>query len=145
MKARQKAKGKPGKSGPASSRLIYSRPPLRSFTRINWPEKAKPSEGAPQGPADRGFAAAYSGASSVASALNLPQERDFPKNRVQANTLLLQLRSKPDISTLQRIGHFYFALTARSFSLFARDFYDNIFATRVPHGLCAEEQHHAVR
>ena len=105
-------KGKPGKSSPASSRLVYSRPPLRSFTRVNLPPKAKPSEGTPQGPVDRGFAAVYSGASSVASALNLPQERDSPENRIHTNTHSHSARSKPDISTLQRIGHFYFALTA---------------------------------
>jgi hypothetical protein len=32
----------------------------------------------------------------------------------QNNTRLLPSPAKPDISTLQRIGHFYFALTLRS-------------------------------
>lgn len=105
-------KRKPGKTSPASSRLVYSRPPLRSFTRVNRPLKAKPSEGTPQGPVDRGFAAVYSGASSVASALNLPQERDSAGNRTHPNTDYLSPRPKQDISTLQGIGHFYFALTA---------------------------------
>ncbi|HYL93840.1 MAG TPA: hypothetical protein VEW69_11870, partial [Alphaproteobacteria bacterium] len=73
--------------------------------------KAKPSEGTSQSPVDRGFAAVYSRASSVASALNLPQERDSPENRIHPNTRLLSARPKQDISTLQRIGHFYFALT----------------------------------
>ena len=76
--------------------------------------KAKPSEGTPQGPVDRGFAADYFGASPVASALNLPVERDFPENRNQTIMHSLPARSKPDISTLQRIGHFYFALTPRA-------------------------------
>jgi hypothetical protein len=73
--------------------------------------KAKPSEGTPQGPVDQGFAADYFGASPVASALNLPQERDFPENCNQTNMHSPPARSKPDISTLQGIGHFYFALT----------------------------------
>ena len=105
-------KGKPGQSSPASSRWMDSRPPLRSFTRVSRPPKAKPSEGTSQGPVDRGFAAVYSGASSVASALNLPQERDSPENRTHPNTPSRSARPKQDISTLQRIGHFYFALTA---------------------------------
>jgi hypothetical protein len=76
--------------------------------------KAKPSEGTPQGPVDRGFAADYFGASPVASALNLPQERDSLENRNHTNTHPPPARSKPDISTLQGIGHFYFALTVAS-------------------------------
>src|ERR1017187_9805974 len=86
--------------------------------------KAKPSEGTPQGPVDRGFAADYFGASPVASALNLPQERDSPGNRNQTITHSPPSRSKPDISTLQGIGHFYFALTTRSVGLSAQS--DNV-------------------
>ena len=63
--------------------------------------KAKPSEGTPQGPVDRGFAADYFGASPVASALNLPQERDSPENRNQTNMHPPPARVKT--------GHFYFA------------------------------------
>src|ERR1700680_4374732 len=111
--AQHKAKGKPGKSGPATSRLIYSRPPLRDSTQVmrDSKTKAKPSEGTPQGPVDRGFAADYFGASPVASALNLPQERDFPKNRIHTTTHSPVEPSKQDISTWQTIGHFYLALT----------------------------------
>jgi hypothetical protein len=117
MKARQKAKGRPGQIGPAPSRFIYSRPPLRDSTKVmsDSKSKAKPSEGTPQGPVDRGLAADYFGASPVASALNLLRERDFPENRNQTSTHSPPARSKPDISTLQRIGHFYFALTLDSF------------------------------
>ena len=117
MKAHQKPNGRPGKIGPAASRCIYSRPPLRDSTKVMSDSKAKPSEGTPQGPVDRGFAADYFGASPVASALNLPQERDFPKNRNQTITHSPPARSKPDISTLQGIGHFYFALTVARLSL----------------------------
>jgi hypothetical protein len=114
VKMRPKTKGTPGKISPAASRFLYSRPPLRDSTQVMGmsKSKAKPSEGTPQGPVDRGFAADYFGASPVASALNLPQERDFPENRKQTSTHPPPARSKPDISTLQGIGHFYFALTA---------------------------------
>src|SRR4029450_7311180 len=74
--------------------------------------KAKPSEGAPQGPVNRGLATAYFGANSVASALNLPQERDLPKNHHHSKPHLPNQTPKPDISTWQRIGHFYLALTS---------------------------------
>ena len=113
MNTRPKAKLRPGKTSPAASRFLYSRPPLRDSTKVmrDSKSKAKPSEGTPQGPVDRGLAADYFGASPVASALNLPRERDFPKNRNQTITLSPPARSKPDISTLQGIGHFYFALT----------------------------------
>jgi hypothetical protein len=113
VKERPKSKGKPGQTSPAASRFLYSRPPLRDFTQVmsDSKSKAKPSEGTPQGPVDRGFAADYFGASPVASALNLPGERDFPENRNETITRSPPARSKPDISTLQRIGHFYFALT----------------------------------
>ena len=109
MKARHKTKGRPGKISPAASRFLYSRPPLRDSTQVmrDSKSKAKPSEGTPQGPVDRGFAADYFGASPVASALNLPRERDFPENRNQTITHSPPARSKPDISTLQGIGHFY--------------------------------------
>jgi len=108
-----KANGKPGKDGPATSRLIYSRPPLRDSTKVisDSRSKAKPSEGTPPGPVDRGSAADYFGASPVASALNLPQERDLPKNHPHSNPNFSAPPSKPDISTLRTIGHFYFALT----------------------------------
>ena len=73
MKAAAQGKSKPGKIGPATSRSIYPRPPLRDSTQVisDSKPKAKPSEGTPQGPVDRGFAADYFGASPVASALDL--------------------------------------------------------------------------
>src|SRR6202521_6032883 len=97
-----------------SSRFIYSKPPLGSFTKVSSPRKAKPSEGTPQGPVDRGLTAVYFGANSVASALNLPQERDLPKNHPHSKPNLIHPPSKPDISTLRGLGHFYFALTVLS-------------------------------
>jgi len=95
-----------------ASRFLYSKPPLWSLTKVSLPPKAKPSEGTPEGPVDRGFAAVYFGANSVASALNLPRDRDVPKNHPYSNPHLSNRLAKPDISTWQRIGHFYLALTS---------------------------------
>jgi len=108
-------KGKPGQPRPASSRLMDSRPPLRDFTKAVLAQKQNPRNGllSCQGPVDRGFAAVCFGASPVASALNPREERDPPADRSYLNTHLSLLLSKQDISTLQRIGHFYFALTYR--------------------------------
>ena len=100
-----------------SSHFLYSKPPLGSFTKVSWAIKAKPSEGTPQGPIDRGLAAVYFGANSVASALNLPQERDLPKNHPHSKPYLSASPTKQDISTLQRLGHFYFALTTQNSTL----------------------------
>jgi hypothetical protein len=97
-------------AGP-SSRLLYSKPPLGSLTKVNSAPKAKPSDDTEQGAVDRGLAAAYFGANSVASALNLPQERDSLENHLHSNPNLFLLPSKQDISTLLALGHFYFALT----------------------------------
>ena len=94
-----------------SSRLLYSKPPLGSLTQVCSPAKAKPPDGATIGP-DRGSATAYFGANSVASALNLLRDRDIAENHTHSKPHLPASASKPDISTLRRIGHFYFALTA---------------------------------
>src|SRR5450432_2010565 len=79
----------------ATSRLLYSKPPLGSLTKVSPSTKAKP----PQGPVNRGFAAAYFGANSVASALNLPRDRDVPENPLHSKPHLSTLPSKPDLST----------------------------------------------
>jgi hypothetical protein len=109
--ARQKQSGKPGKSGPATSRLLYPKPPLGSFTTAVLPKNQNPQNGQHRARFDWGLGAVCCGASPVASALDLPQKRDLPENRFQPNMPPLPARQKPDISTLQRIGHFYFALT----------------------------------
>src|SRR5208282_1707696 len=101
------------KAARPTSRFLYSKPPLGSLTKVSLPRKAKPPEGTPQGPVNRGFAAVYFGANSVASALNLPQERDLPKNHHHSKPPLSNPTPQPDISTWQRLGHFYLALTPR--------------------------------
>ena len=75
--------GRPKAARP-SSRLLYSKPPLESFTKVS---------------------------------LNLPQERDSPENHPHATPTLFLLPAKPDISTWQRLGHFYLALTTGSGAL----------------------------
>jgi hypothetical protein len=92
-----------------SSRLLYARPPLRSSTRIKLILKAKPS--ADTFILNRGPAAVYSGANSIASALHLLNGRDPAENQSHFKPKLSSSSSKPDISTLLGIGHFYFALT----------------------------------
>ena len=125
MNPQLKAKGKPGKNSPASSRWIYPRPPLlRNFTKEIHGVKVKPSK-PPDGDfvaATRGLSAdAFFGASPVvASALDLRQERDLPADRIQTNTHLFSARLKPDISTWQRIGHFYLALTVECLACLLR-------------------------
>ena len=111
--SRTSQKGKPGNSSPAASRLVYSKPPLRSFTRVMGPPRQDPlgRSGHTPGTFARGSAADYSGASSVASALHLRGGRDSPADRFHPNTPYSSARLIPDISTLRRIGHFYFALT----------------------------------
>jgi hypothetical protein len=106
-----KANGKPGKDGPATSRLIYPKPPLRDSTTAVCARKPKPPERAHKARFDWGLGAICCGASPVASALDLPQERDFPKNRTHTTIPSSTDRSKQDISTWQGIGHFYLALT----------------------------------
>src|SRR6185437_12398519 len=66
-----------------SSRLLYARPPLRSFTRAKLLKKAKPSD-----VCTRGLLAVYSGANSIASALHLLIGRDPDGN---------QSHSKPEL------------------------------------------------
>ena len=108
VKPRQKAKGRPGHTGPAASRFPYARPPLGDVTQVMGmsKSKAKPSEGTPQSPVDRGFAADYFGASPVASALNLPAGARLPRE------------SKSDYHALPtepaKTGHFYFAQIGHS-------------------------------
>ncbi len=74
------------------------------------PLKSKPSD---DDFAIRGLSAdAFFGASPVvASALDLHVGRDPFADHIQTNRHFFPARPKPDISTLQRIGHFYFALT----------------------------------
>jgi hypothetical protein len=121
VKERSQAKGKPGKSGPASPRFLSPRPPLRDFTIEIGKLKvkvqtihAKPS--ASDSFAGRGWSADFSGASPVASALGI-RLGATPCGLIHPNIHSPLCSSKQDISTLQRIGHFYFALTGNCHSV----------------------------
>ena len=107
MSPQPKTKGKPGNGSPASSHFLYPRPPLGDFTKVDAIQKQNPPTEA------GGFAAAYFGASPVASALDPRLERDPSADRFHTNMPSPSAWSKPDISTLQRIGHFYFASSAK--------------------------------
>ena len=113
MSPQPKTKGKPGNCSPASSRFFYPRPPLGDFTKVDAIQKQSPptSVGGP--------AAVYFGASPVASALDPRLGRDPSADRFHTNMPSSSVWSKPDISTLRRIGHFYFALTGLNCSLMA--------------------------
>ena len=106
MSPQPKTKGKPGNSSPASSRFLYPRLPLGDFTKVDAIQKQNPPTSV------GGFAAVYFGASPVASALDLRLGRDPSADRFHTNMPSSSVWSKPDISTLQRIGHFYLALTS---------------------------------
>jgi len=99
-------KGAPGKSGPPGFALTSSRPLLRNSTKQSSNTKA------PLNPFwnQRGMCRFF-GASSVASALST-RSGATPRGCIYPNSQPLTTPPKPDISTLLRLGHFYFALTS---------------------------------
>ena len=105
--------GKPGPYGPATSHFPYPKPPLGSFTTAVGFQNQNPQNGQLTARFAWGLGAVCCGASPVASALDLPQKRDLPENRFQTTMPSSGQPSKQDISTLHRIGHFYFALTGQ--------------------------------
>jgi len=111
MRAEPKAKREAGQRRPGNFAFSLSKASAPRLHHRRGLENQNPQNGQPRARFDWGLGADCFGASPVASALDLPQERDSPRNRIQANMHSLQPSSKPDISTLQRIGHFYFALT----------------------------------
>src|SRR4029079_14368452 len=65
---------------------------------------------------DWGLGAVCSGASPVAAVFgSAPASATPPEHRSYFNPAPLNSSSKPDISTWQRTGHFYLALTRASF------------------------------
>ena len=112
------SKGAPGHTRPAIfafnlSKASALRLHQRNVTEPN-PENPNPKN---QNPLEkiltRGFriSADFFGASPVASALDLRLGRDPDTDRIYLITPSSLPPSKQDLSTLQRIGHFYFALT----------------------------------
>ena len=103
--------GRPGQSGPSGFAFILFKASARDFhpsKLVNSNNKAPAGAGSRTG---LGLVTVYFGADSVASALNPLRDRDVPENYAYSKPHPSGLASKPDISTWQRIGHFYLALT----------------------------------
>ena len=96
-----------------SSRLLDPKPPLRDFTKTDPQNQQGPRDGFRyhRQPIPRGPATICFGASPVASALDLRQERDFLADQLQTTTPHSANPQKPELSTWLRLGTFYFALT----------------------------------
>src|ERR1017187_5288092 len=102
---RKAQKGAPGKSSPSVVALINPRPQLKSLTTLISIKQNPRSN-------SRVFALPISnGASPIASALGI-RSGATPREHTHPNRQLRSPPSKQDISTLLRLGHFYFALTA---------------------------------
>ena len=91
-----------------SSRWPSPRPPLQSFTKAISVTKTKPSDREARGSS---ASADCLGASSIASALGIKSRRDPALNANHSTIASAATCPKADISTWQRIGHFYLALT----------------------------------
>src|ERR1700686_2728013 len=101
-------KGAPGKSSPSVVAFINPRPQLQSITTLI-SIKQNPRRNS------RVFALPISnGASPIASALGI-RLGATPREHIHPNSQLRRHPTKPDISTLLGLGHFYFALTTPSF------------------------------
>ena len=113
MKAKQQSERR-AKAARRSSRLICPRPPLRDFTKRIWLKQNLKKPNPLMDELTRGFGVSADsfGASPVASALDLRFGRDPDADPSQSNMSLLPPPSKPELSTLHRIGTFYFALTS---------------------------------
>ena len=97
-------KGAPGKSSPSVVAFINPRPQLQSITTLI-SIKQNPRRNS------RVFALPISnGASPIASALGI-RLGATPREHIHPNSQLRRHPTKPDISTLLGLGHFYFALT----------------------------------
>jgi hypothetical protein len=114
------SQGAPGKPGPAVVAFSLSKASARELHQKN---VAQPRPLRPEPPARdlsqgvQGLSRHFFGASSVASALDLRGGRDPAADREQSITAFLADRPKEELSTLQRRGTFYFALTGRFCSL----------------------------
>jgi hypothetical protein len=98
-----------------SSRFMYPKtaaPRLHQSRSV--PKNQNPQNGHLMARFDWGFGAICFGASPVAAVFgSAPGNATSPKHRIHSNPAPPAAPSKPDISTLLGIGHFYFALTKR--------------------------------
>ena len=107
---RKAGKGTSGKSSPSVVAFMNPRPQLQSITTLISIKQNPRKKQNPRGHS-RVFALPISnGASPIATALGIrlgatPREHIHPNSQRQFHP------TKPDISTLLGLGHFYFALT----------------------------------
>jgi hypothetical protein len=101
------------KSAQPSSRLLYPKTTAQKLHQNSFILKNQnPQNGQPWARFDWGFGTVCFGASPVAAVFgSAPGSATSPKHRTHTNTNFPSTLSKPDISTLHRLGHFYFALT----------------------------------
>src|SRR5207302_4315783 len=105
--------GAPGKTSPAifAPYLSQDRCSGASPKQI-CSEKPKPQNGQHRARFDWGYGAICFGASPVAAVFgSAPGSATSPEHRIQNTLASPAVPSKQDISTWQRIGHFYLALT----------------------------------
>jgi hypothetical protein len=96
-----------------SSRFMYPKTAARRLHQSRSAMKNQnPQNGHLMARFDWGFGAICFGASPVAAVFgSAPGSATSPKHRIHSNPNPPTVPSKQDISTLLRIGHFYFALT----------------------------------
>src|SRR4051812_43067010 len=105
MRQAETAKGKPGQTRPAISRVYSPKTSARKLhQRMREVKNPSTERSAPRG------VCRFSGASPVASALGI-RSGATPRGLIHPNIHSQVQPSKPDISTLLGLGHFYFALT----------------------------------
>jgi len=111
-----KAIGAPGKTSPAIFAFTLSKASAPELHQKNMANPNPQNQNPLLRILTRGFwpSADFFGASSVASALDLRRGRDPVTDRSQSSMRVRADPSKPELSTLQKTGTFYFALTVRS-------------------------------
>jgi len=102
-----------------SSRSIYPKTAARGLHQSRCVSKNQnPQNGHLMARFDWGLGAVCFGASPVAAVFgSAPGSATPPEHRIQFNPASPAVPSKQDISTLLRIGHFYFALTREQLGL----------------------------
>ena len=113
------SQGAPGQTRPAIFAFNLSKASALRLHQKNMAEPNPKNQNPLRKVLTRGFriSADFFGASPVASALDLRLGRDPDTDRIYVITPSCLPPSKQDLSTLQRIGHFYFALTEAIWAL----------------------------
>ena len=113
MSQAKACKERRAKSARRSSRPLCPRPLLRDSTKEISLSQPPKNQNPLRDTLPRGLwaLADFFGASPVASALDFRVGRDPNTDHIKPITKCRPAPLKPDLSTLQRTGHFYFALT----------------------------------